>query len=261
MSQPLFHSRQIQHMGGPISWEAWARHGRVRLQHVRDLILSGASQTQPVLQQEISLLLDSMPSSWAAHLCGPSPQPTHLASADPGDSRIFSPDAEGQLVHSYTVTVTAALIRFSSWTGTPPGLDVHATPACALELCAADADEEQAPAQPQADSSPHLVGAWEHGAVDPRSWGFGTQPAHEYVVRTRASRLRTLRRIIAGLPDAVSAMRPAIWPAQYGDEHSGIRRLKSRWEAAWALRSQPQYDQPGARPVLCKVPFRHSTPP
>ena len=74
MSQPLFHSWQIQHMGSPISWEAWARHGRVRLQHVRDLILSGASQTQPDLQQEIALLLDSMPSSWAAHICGPSPQ-------------------------------------------------------------------------------------------------------------------------------------------------------------------------------------------
>ena len=60
MSQPLFHS---WHMGIPISWEAWARQGRVRLQHLRDIILSGTAQTQPALQQEVTLLLDSMPAS------------------------------------------------------------------------------------------------------------------------------------------------------------------------------------------------------
>ena len=50
MSQPLFHSWQIQHMGSPISWEAWARQGRVRLQHLRDIIISEAPLTQPALQ-------------------------------------------------------------------------------------------------------------------------------------------------------------------------------------------------------------------
>ena len=70
---------------------------------------------------------------------------------------------------------------------------------------------------------------------------------HILGLRQRASRLRTLRRIIAGLPDAVSSMRPAIWPAEYGDEHSGIRRLESRWAAAWDHRQQlqPQPDAPG----------------
>jgi hypothetical protein len=42
-------------------------------------------------------------------------------------------------------------------------------------------------------------------------------------------------------------MRPAIWPAEYGDEHSGIRHLESRWAAAWDHRQQiqPQPDEPG----------------
>ena len=96
-------------MGNPIAWEAWARQGRLRLQHLRDIILSGTTQTQPALQQEVTLLLDSMPASWAAHVCGPAPQPTHLVSAAAGDSRVFCPDAEGQLIHTYTVTPTAAL--------------------------------------------------------------------------------------------------------------------------------------------------------
>ena len=101
----------------------------------------------------------------------------------------------------------------------------------------ADAVAAQPQPQPQLALSPHLVGAWSAGVIDPRSWGFG---AHEYVVRTRASRLRTLRRIIAGLPDAVSSMRPAIWPAEYGDEHSGIRRLESRWAGIIASSSSPR---------------------
>ncbi len=37
MSQPLFHSWRIQHMGSSISWEAWARQGSVRLQQLVDM--------------------------------------------------------------------------------------------------------------------------------------------------------------------------------------------------------------------------------
>jgi len=112
MSQPLFHSWQIQHMGNPIAWEPWARQGRVRLQHLRYLILSGAPQTQLALQQAIALLLASMPPSWAAHVYGPSPQPTHMASAAPADSRVFCPDADGQLIHTHTVIVGRAVYAF-----------------------------------------------------------------------------------------------------------------------------------------------------
>jgi len=50
-----------------------------------------------------------------------------------------------------------------------------------------------------------MVGAWSDGVLDPRSWGFGSEPVHEYVVRSRASRLRTLRRLIACLPEASSS--------------------------------------------------------
>ncbi|CAL5222085.1 g4392 [Coccomyxa viridis] len=194
-------------MGNPIAWEAWARQGRLRLQHLRDIILSGTTQTQPALQQEVTLLLDSMPASWAAHVCGPAPQPTHLVSAAAGDSRVFCPDAEGQLIHTYTTRFRHSLSLSHSW---PSGLT------------------SLVPGQ-LASSTPDL----------------GSEPAHEYVVRTRASRLRTLRRTIAGLPDAVSSMRPAIWPPEYGDEHSGIRRLESRWAAAWdhSQQVQPQTGQ------------------
>ncbi len=41
----------------------------------------------------------SRPVQGAAHI---------LASAAPGDSRVFCPDAEGELIHTYTVTPTAA---------------------------------------------------------------------------------------------------------------------------------------------------------
>ena len=289
MSQPLFHSWQIQHMGDPISWEAWARQGRVRLQHLRDLILSGAHQTQLALQQKVALLLASMPPSWAAHVCGPSPQPTHMASAAPADSRVFCPDADGQLIHTYTVTATAALVLAPAleqdapqpqlpadlrpvlvmdWDPTRPWHPRHMGPQAGL----AGADAAQAEPHPEPSPHLHMVGAWSDGVLDPRSWGFGSEPVHEYVVRSRASRLRTLRRIIAGLPEAVSAMRPAIWPAQYGDEHTGIRSLEARWERRWELRQQlqPPLHQPdvpgptrarGAPDPSTDAPWMHRSRP
>ena len=208
MSQPLFHSWQIQHMGDPISWEAWARQGRVRLQHLRDLILSGAPQTQLALQEKVALLLASMPPSWAAHVCGPSPQPTLMASAAPADSRVFCPDADGQLIHTYTVTATAALVSAPAleqdapqpqlsadlrpvlvmdWDPTRPWHPRHMGPQAGL----AGADAAQAEPQPEPSPNPYMVGAWSDGVLDPRSWAFGSEPVHEYVVRSRASRLRT----------------------------------------------------------------------
>ena len=51
---------------------------------------------QPALQQEVTLLLMSMPASWAAHVCGLSPQPTHMAPAALGDSRVSSPSFWGE---------------------------------------------------------------------------------------------------------------------------------------------------------------------
>ena len=108
MGQPLFHSRQITHLGQPIAWEHWARQGRTTVQHLRDLLRSGAAQAAQ--QQEMALLLDAMPAAWAAHFHGPSPQPTHLASADPADRRIFCPGPDGHLTHTYTAFSTAALL-------------------------------------------------------------------------------------------------------------------------------------------------------
>ena len=197
MSQPLFHSWQIQHMGNPLSWEAWARQGRVRLQHLRDLILSGIPHTQPALQQEVALLLDSMPPSWAAHDSGPAPQPTHLALADQADSRVFCPDADGQPIHTYTVTSTAALVPAPALPeGAPqPLVPAGLRPALVMDWDPTrpwhprhsgsqtdNAGEVAAPAQhqPQLSLDPHMVGDWSTGTLDPVSqptlWSVSSLP-------------------------------------------------------------------------------------
>ena len=182
------------------------------MEHLRDLLRCGAAQ--PAQQQEMALLLDAMPAAWAAHIYGPSPQPTHLASADPAEWRIFCPALDGHLTHTYTASSTAALLP----------LEQPAQPTLAQDLLADlrpvlviqwdptrpwhprhSASQHQVPAL-----GPHLVGAWSNGTMDPRSWGFSSVPAHEYVVRDSASRLRALRRILAGQPDAASPIRPTI---------------------------------------------------
>ena len=81
----------------------------------------------------------------------------------------------------------------------------------------------------------------------PRSWGFSSAPAHEYVVRDSASRLRALRCILADQPDAVSPIRPTIWASACGDMHGGIRRLEARWaarQAAQGQHAQPEQSEP-----------------
>ena len=195
----------------------------------------------------MALLLDAMPAAWAAHIHGPSPQPTHLASADPADRRIFCPGPDGHLTHTYTASSTAALLAVEQLPQPIMGQDLPADlrPVLVIQWDPTrpwhprhSAGQHQVPAL-----GPHLVGAWSDGTVDPRSWGFSSVPAHEYVVRDSASRLRALRRILACQQDAVSSIRPTIWASAYGDEHSGIRRLEARWAARQA--AQGQHAQPG----------------
>ena len=248
MGQPLFHSSRITHLGQPIAWEHWARLGRTTVEHLRDLLRSRAAQ--PAQQQEMALLLDAMPAAWAAHIHGPSPQPTHLASADPADRRIFCPGPDGHLTHTYTASSTAALLAVEQLPQPMLGRDLPADlrPVLVIQWDPTrawhprhSAGQHQVPAL-----GPHLVGAWPDGTVDPRSWGFSSVPAHEYVVRDSASRLRALRRILAGQQDAISPIRPTIWASAYGDEHSGIRRLEARWAARQAAQDQhAQPEQPG----------------
>ena len=73
---------------------------------------------------------------------------------------------------------------------------------------------------------------WPQHALSPLTSLVPGQPAHGYVVRIRASRLHTLRRITAGLSDGVSSMRPAIWPAEYGGEHWVYAAFESCWAAS-----------------------------
>ena len=77
------------------------------MEPLQDLRRSGAAQ--PAQQQEVALLLEAMPAAWAAHIHGPSPQPTHLALADPADRRIFCLEPDGHLMHTSTASSTAAL--------------------------------------------------------------------------------------------------------------------------------------------------------
>ncbi len=109
----------------------------------------------------------------------------------PGDSRVFCPDAEGQLIHTYTVTPTAALLP------APPQPEASQQPALPTDLRpvlvmewdptrpwhprhmgpqAHAIDAAAAPAQPQPQPELALVvGAWSAGVTEFK--GFGSEPA------------------------------------------------------------------------------------
>jgi len=109
-----------------------------------------------------------------------------MASAAPADSRVFCPDADGQLIHTHTVTATAALVPAPAleqdapqpqlpadlrpvlvidWDPTRPWHPRHRGPLADL----AGADAVQAAPQPEPSLDPHMVGAWSDGVLDPRS--------------------------------------------------------------------------------------------
>ena len=170
----------------PRAWEHWARQGRTTVEHLRDLLRSGAAQ--PAQQQEMALLLDAMPAYWEAHIYGPSPQPTHLASADPADRRVFCPAADGQLTHLHTASSTAALLPLGQPAQPMEGQDLPADlrPVLVMKW------DPTRPWHPSHSATQHQVLALGPKVMDPRSWGFLSAPAHEYVVRASASCLRAL---------------------------------------------------------------------
>ena len=128
--------------------------------------------------------------------------PARSLMSDPtGASRVFCPGPDGHLTHTYTASSTAALLAVEQLPQPTLGQDLPAglRPVLVIQWDPTrpwhprhSAGQHQVPAL-----GPHLVGAWSEGTVDPRSLGFSSVPAHEYVVRDSASRLRALRRILA----------------------------------------------------------------
>ena len=77
------------------------------MEHLRDLFRSGAAQ--PAQHQELAILLDVMPASWAARIYGPAPSlqtwPQRTRRTD-----VFCPASNGQRTHVYTASRSAVLL-------------------------------------------------------------------------------------------------------------------------------------------------------
>ena len=103
-------------------------------------------------------------------------------------------------VHTYTVTPTAAhqpALPLPEASQQPP-LPADLRPVLVMDwdptrpwhsrhvAHAGDADAALAQPQPlpQLALSPHFVGAWSAGVIDPRSWGFGSEPANAHACKS-----------------------------------------------------------------------------
>ncbi len=68
----------------------------------------------------------------------------------------------------------------------------------------------------------YMAGTFSHGEPDPRTWGFGSHPVHEFVVKTASSRIGILRRLQLSVAQPTQPMRPAIWADTPGEPRSGL---------------------------------------
>ena len=247
MGQSLFHSKQMTLLGEPIAWEQWARQGRTTVEHLRDLLRSGAAQ--PAQQQEMALLLDAMPAPWAAHIYGPGPQPTHLASADPADRRIFCPAADGQLAHSIQHCDAAAAGTVGSAHGGPgPASRPQASAGHRVRSHQAMASQPLSHPAPGATSGPTL---FEPGQMALWTPGLGASRALQHMSTSSEPQPAACERCAASwqpsqtlsAPSGPSSGRPHM--AMSTAASSGSRRWAARQAAQGQLAQPDQPEQPG----------------
>ena len=92
------------------------------------------------------------------------------------------------------------------------------------------ADPGSGPGFPLQQPAGILVGGWQAGFINPRSWGLGGRPFHEYVVSEGCSRQLQLQRSQHPADSHPhSRMRPPIWAGAPDDPRSGLRVIEARW--------------------------------
>lgn len=253
MGQPLFHSRSIldSATGQPLQWFPWARQHIVRVGDLRQFMAGGPAEHDA--PEDLGRLLPQLPPAWLAALRGPQRMAPYLASPDVSDSRVWCPGPEGVLLHSYSLQPSGNLQPTDQPPAEPPlGLvpavvlpwdptrpwRPNATAAAASPPQADPVDDAAADAVALAARPLYMAGTFLYGGLDPRTWGFGRQPVHEFIVKAASSRHRVLHRIRSGDSHPMQPMRPAIWADTPGDPRSGIQHLEQHWESSYAARQQ-----------------------
>lgn len=258
MGEPLFHNRSIRDpaTGQPLQWLHWARDHVVRVGHLRQLMAAPPAADRAL---ELGRLLSMLPAGWLAALRGPQQQAPYFISQQASDSRVWCPTPAGHLQHSYSLDASSCLqpVPVLQQPSQPPA---DLVPAVVLSWdptrpwrARQSATAPQQPPHPDADPSEaqpaqqplYLAGSFSSGGLDPRTWGFGSKPVHEFVVKTASLRHRILERVRMRGCQPTQALRPAIWADTPGDPRSGLRHLEQHWTATFAARQTgPPTDLP-----------------
>ena len=116
----------------------------------------------------------------------------------------------------------------------------------------------------------YLVDDWRAAVIDPRTWGLGARPAHEYIVKEGTARQLLLRRIQdRDDRNPHGALRPTIWADAPDDPRSGLRVLEPRWLSSQGGSAAAAGGEPlvrrdahsGARPTRPLMrPWMHPAP-
>lgn len=214
------------------------------------------------LAHDLGRLLTMLPPSWLAALTGPLQQAPFFTSQRVSDRSVWCPTPDGALQHSYSLDMSGTLQPVFLPAQPPMQPPADLVPAVVLpwdprrpwrpsHSLAAPSQQPDPPdaAQPQAQPLQQplcMAGTYTAGCIDPRTWGFGSHPAHEFVVKAASQRHRILDRIRLGVSHPTQPMRPAIWADTPGDPRSGLQRLEQHWAASFAAR-QPRL-QPASIP-------------
>ena len=222
MREPLFYSRRILDPATrqPLVWREWAQQGLCWVSDLRALVEAAPGDLPAAVRGGLPIMLAALPDAWAAALRSAAPPAQWLVSPDAADRRVWSLAAGGRLEAAHVAGPTGALqpSPLGAAGGPPPAgllpaLVMPWDPGRPWHPRHSSARQPTDPARQPTDPAPadqpaaaeglpppppppnYLVGTWQSGIIDSRTWGLGARPSQEYIVRVGTARQLLLRRM------------------------------------------------------------------
>lgn len=263
LNEGIFFNRQIVNASGdplhpetPI-WQQWLQQSCTKLIHLQQRL----QQQQPELPGT-ELVLTSMPQHWSdivtqQHAQPPLEDTWHVSATDSG-AVYWQPAGGGPSIRH--ALLPSARLRPIGPCDLPPADQLR--PAFVMHWDSTRPWRQRAP-QPGSAACPYYRGILYSSAhVDPTLWGWGQQPAHQWVVRDMAARIRILNFRQAKPEQQQPTLRPRLLVDPLATPGTtGLAFEEGKWLRALACGQRPHASQEEDSAATTDATWMHPSPP
>ena len=263
LNEGVFFNRQIVNASGdplhpetPI-WRQWLQQGCTKLIHLQQRL----QRQQPELPGT-ELVLTSMPQHWSdtvtqEHAESASEDLWHVSATD--SAAVYHQPADGGPVIKHTLLPSGCL-RPGGPCALPPADQLH--PAFVMQWDSTRPWRQQGQ-QLGSAARPYFVGTLYSSAhVDPSLWGWDKQPAHQWVVKDMAARIRMLNFMRAKPDQRQPTLRPRLLEDPSApNATTGLAFEEGKWLRALACGQTPWASQGEDSTSTTDAAWMHPSPP